>query len=140
MPAVAAVAIPAAAAVVGGIIQHKTAGNAQKAQQHSTDAALAYQQSRDALGDKRYNDAWTDYQHRHAAWEQRNFGGQQAAGGGGNSGFTSGPALAPGQLQLPGQAVSQAYGQPQQGQSLADVGGWSDWNRYLAPSAQMGNQ
>jgi hypothetical protein len=126
MPAIAAVAIPAAASIVGGYLQHRSANNASKAQQRSADAALGYQKSRDTVSDQRYQDAWSDYQRRHAAWEARNFGGGAAPSGGGGgaaaSSVSAGPAQAP--IEMAGMMGAQ------QGGSLADVGPWSDWKKY----------
>lgn len=128
MPAIAAVAIPAAAAVVGGIIQHKTAGNAAKRQQQSTDAALTYQKGRDTLNDQRYMDVWKDYQARHAAWEQRNFGAKT----GGAPATAAVPSGGPVELagSLGGMSGPSALGAPPEGTTVADLGPWNDWRRY----------
>lgn len=119
-----AAAVTAVGTVAVGVMQHRAANKAARAQTEASGQAYQYQASRDQLTDKRYNDAWADYQKRHAAWEQRNFGAQQGGGGGG--GVT--PVAATG--QLPVQAMSQAHVTPQEGQSLADLGGWEDWKHY----------
>lgn len=157
MPAIAAVAIPAAAAIGGAVIKSRSESAARKAQERATAAALTHQTGRESLEDRRYNDAWADYQRRHAAWEARNFGG-----GGGNAAAAQvqgvpgqpinpqasmgamGAGAQPQTLQqlagagamgvggpvTPDQAGSMAdaaMGQGQQGQTLQDLSKWNDW-------------
>ena len=117
-----AAVIGAAATLGAAYLQHRSANNATKAQLASGQAGIDYQKSRDSIGDQRYAAAWDDYQKRHAAWEQRNFGTTPVPAGKQVSGGSSGADSA----VLPDMGAMQ-------GQSLApgDVGGWNDWNRYL---------
>jgi hypothetical protein len=123
---------------VGSIAGAKIASNSSKRagqqQQQASREALAYQRERDALEDKRYNDRWQDYQRRHAAWEQRNFGGGAKPTGAGASSGGGGLPVSLADLIGAQSSMGAATAQPQGG-SLADLaanaGDWSDWRRYL---------
>lgn len=82
MPA-AAFIVPAVASIVGGVIAHKSASSANKAQLQATDSALTYQRERDAKADKRYEEGHARYLADLEAWKARHgFGSTPAAGTG----------------------------------------------------------
>lgn len=120
-----AVLIGAGVAAGGGIAKAKIDSNAAKRagqiQQQSGSDALDYQKGRDTISDQRYMDMWKDYQTRHAAWEQRNFGSKGA--GGGASGYEN-------LIATPAAGIPDVSGGPAEGSTVADLGPWSDWRRY----------
>jgi hypothetical protein len=158
MPA-AAFIVPAVAAIAGGVIAHKSASNATKAQQTANDSALAYQRERDAKADKRYEDNRARYLADLDAWKaRRGFGGGAAGGGApsnvgkavGNAssaikqlGAVPVPGAVPGAAPVPGAVPADATGAqagpPQQGLTLRDMaaGGMPGAAPIGAPLAEV---
>lgn len=159
-----AVAVPLGVAALGAASKYgaatsgsKAAREAAAAQERSTSAALEYQKGRDILGDKQKAEVWADYQRRHDAWEQRNFGSRNGGGSSGGiqqnysgappAGQTGGGWTGPATLQgLAGAGAmapvagangiqSQSDVSGGQGGTLQDLARWNDWGPYLQPRA-----
>lgn len=128
-------AIGAAGVLGGAYLAKRGSDNANKTQQHSTDQALKYQTDRQAIEDKRYNDAWNDYLTRHKAWEQRNFGGGAPGGATPAAASPGSGAVELSGLDLGGGTNLADLLKPQ-GQAVAPdqakTTGWNDWARYGA--------
>lgn len=123
-----AAAVGAAATVAVGYMQHRSANKAAKVQQQSGTDALTYQKGRDQISDQRYMDTWKDYQARHAAWEQRNFGAKTGGAPATAAVPSGGPVELAGSL---GMATGpDALGASPNGATVADLGPWNDWRRY----------
>lgn len=97
-----AIATGTAAVIAAGIAAGGTAYGAHKAsqansraaaaQEHGTDAALAYQKSRDAEAKAERDRSWADYEKRYAEWQSRRPGGAASAAGGGAGAAMGGPS------------------------------------------------
>ena len=163
----AAVAIPLGVAALGAASKYgaatsgsRAAREAAAAQERSTSAALDYQKGRDTLDDKRKAEAWADYQRRHDAWEQRNFGAKSGASaaaptnmdpvavaaraavspGGRYGPDAAGPNptlrdMAPGAVAPPAPEPAPAMGAQANVSTMptiADTARWEEWAPYLA--------
>jgi len=150
MPAIAAVAIPAAVGVASAIMKNKSEAAARKAAASANQQALTHTTSRESIEDQRYQQRWDDFQRRHAAWEARQFGGAQSGGSqptnmspvavsARNAVMQPGYSAQPQTLRdiasastggfgaTPDQAGSMADASTGQGGTLRDLSEWNDW-------------
>lgn len=70
-PVVAAAAVGAGGAVVGGIIQHRTASNAADAQRRATNEALGHERTREAQAMEQYRLDKSAYDSKLQEWYQK---------------------------------------------------------------------
>ena len=150
--AVIGAGLAAGGTVAAAKMQSNANRRATESQNRQTDSALAYQREQDAYARSQEERRWQDYQQRHAAWEQRNFGSRGGGSGpvnnspvanaaraavmGGGSG-----AIPPQQVpQSGGDTIATLMGQPGQApvaevgmapDNLANLAQWSRHQNYF---------
>jgi hypothetical protein len=148
----AAVAVPAIAAVAGGLIQHHAQGQANKASKQSQQTALDYEKQKDAERKKEYDEAKRRYDFdQQQAWKMKQgvlsrYGitlpalAQFQGGQPGNPGAVPRQPVTLGAIagiprgMMPAAATQDAPppGVPPQGPSGGPPQDWSDWRQYAA--------